>query len=180
MRLALPAGVLCAALCCAPRPAAGEEGELLLSLSPVYAVIDWDARQPSGGGATLEVAWGLTESVWLRGTGFYSVHPVDADEAAQLPSGAMQVGGAFAGITYAFDVLRIIPYVDVGLGAIYARGAGQEPKLDLGFALGLGADYLYTRRVSFGIFVRYHSFVTNITSIPVYLYAGPRVSLRWD
>jgi hypothetical protein len=43
----------------------------------------------------------------------------------------------------------------------------------------LSLDYLLTRRIALGIVVRYHAFLTDITRIPVYLFVGPRVTIRF-
>jgi hypothetical protein len=180
MRRALPAGVIVALFALAPARAAASDSELLLTLAPLYSSIRWDSRQPSGGGLMAEVAYGLNEAIWLRGTAFYTAHAADGDPAKGLTSGVLNVAGAFLGLTYAFDVLRIIPFVDGGLGGLYSVGAGQKDKMDFGVEVGIGADYLVRRTFSVGVVVRYYAFVTNIRNIPVYLYAGPRISWRWD
>jgi hypothetical protein len=164
----------------APSAARAEEGELSLAAAPLYSVVKWDQRHPSGGGLAVEGTWGLNDWLWLRGTVFYTAQAARGDEAAGLPSGAISVGGAFVGLRYAFDVLRVIPYVDGGVGALFSGGAGQARRVDLGVEVGIGFDYLYSRRLTFGLMVRYHAFTTNIEQIPVYLYAGPRVALVWD
>jgi hypothetical protein len=161
-------------------PARASGGDLVLTAAPLYSLVKWDQRHPSGGGVDLEVAYGLTDWLWLRGTTFYTAQAARKDEAAGLPAGALSVGGAFVGLRYALDVVRVIPFVDAGIGAFFAGGAGEKSRVDFGVEVGLGFDWLYSRKVAFGLMVRYHAFLTNVQSIPVYLYAGPRFSLRWD
>jgi hypothetical protein len=155
-------------------------GELVLAGAPLYALVKWDQRHPSGGGVALEAAYGLNDWLWLRGVTFYTAQDAGKDDAARLPAGVISVGGAFAGLRYAFDVLRVVPFVDAGIGALFSGGAGQSGRVDFGAELGIGLDYLYNRRVSFGLVVRYYAFLTNVENIPVYLYAGPCFALRWD
>jgi hypothetical protein len=173
-------GVTLALLSLAPARAAAAEGELVLGLHPLYSVIKWDERHPSGGGLGVDVGYGLTESLWLRGTLFYTAQAADASPNAGLPAGIISIGGGFLGISWAFDVLRVIPFLDVGVGALFATGAGHADRIDLGLEVGIGADYLVSRRFSIGGVVRYYSFVTNASNIPVYLYAGPRLAWRFD
>ena len=179
-RSRLLAALLVAVALLGTTPARASGGELVLAAAPVYSLVKWDQRHPSGGGIALDAAYGLNDWLWLRGSTFYTAQAAKADEAAALPSGAISVGGAFVGLRYAFDVLRVIPFVDGGIGVLLAGGAGQKARVDFGVDLGIGFDYLYSRRISFGLVVRYHAFLTNIENIPVYLYAGPRFALRWD
>jgi len=162
------------------RPVFGEKGEVALGGSLMYSVVKWDSRHPSGGGAALEATYGLTDWLSLRATALATVHAAPKDEDAGLPSGALTVGGGFVGVRYVFDVLRVVPFADIGIGALVARGAGHGIRFDLGVDVGLGVDYLYSRRVTFGLAVRYHAFATDMGTLPVYLTVGPRVGLRWD
>ena len=89
---------------------------------------------------------------------------------------------AGAGITYAVDILRLVPYFDVSvglLGLVQPTDKGPKPTFDFGVEIGLGVDYLINRRVAVGFVVRYHAYLTSITQIPVYMYAGPRVAIHW-
>jgi hypothetical protein len=178
VRLLAPLLAAAALLGAAPGRASG--GDLVVAAEPLYSLVKWDQRHPSGGGVALEAAYGLTDWLWLRGTTFYTAQAAGKDEAAGLPGGALSVGGVFVGLRYALDVLRVVPYVDGGVGALFAGGAGHKGRTDFGVDVGLGFDWLYNRRVAFGLVVRYHAFITNVQSIPVYLYAGPRFAVRWD
>jgi hypothetical protein len=179
-RSRLLAPLLAVATLVAAAPARASGGEFVLAGAPLYSVVKWDQRHPSGGGVAIDAAYGLNDWLWLRGTTFYTAQAASKDDNAGLPAGAISVGGAFVGLRYAFDVLRVIPFVDGGIGAFFSGGAGHKGRVDFGVELGIGFDYLYSRRVSFGLMVRYHAFLTNIQNIPVYLYAGPRFALRWD
>ncbi|HEY3358374.1 MAG TPA: hypothetical protein VGQ83_34315 [Polyangia bacterium] len=182
----MPAWIIVGLLCGAPGRAAAAEGELVLSLTPVYSIIKWDQRQPSGGGGVFDATYGLTEALSLRGTIFYTAQAADADPAKGLPSGIMSVGGSLIGLSFAFDVLRVIPYIDIGIGALLTTGAGQKDSsgrgtfMDFGVEVGIGADYLVSRTFSLGLVARYYAFLTNLSNIPVYLWAGPRIAWRWD
>jgi hypothetical protein len=179
-RRRLLALLLAAAALLGAAPARASGGELVLAGAPLYSLVKWDQRHPSGGGVAVDAAYGLNDWLWLRGAVFYTAQAARQDENAGLPAGAISVGGTFVGLRYALDVLRVIPFVDAGIGALFSGGAGHKGRVDFGVDVGLGFDYLYSRRVSFGLVARYHAFLTNVENIPVYLYAGPRFALRWD
>jgi hypothetical protein len=65
------------------------------------------------------------------------------------PAGTLQARTALVGATYAFDVLRLVPYMEFGIGLLNWSGPGA-PKTSLGTELGLGADYLLTTRWAWG------------------------------
>ena len=155
---------------------------------PAYAVTYVDARAPSGVGGGVEVGFGITESLTLKATGFMSWHPVDATKSTA--AGTIGEFSAMVDLNYAIDVIRLVPSFDVAVGVLGIRGdAGfaDSPRANsvvpsstaFGIGLGFGLDYLLTRRVAVGLVVRYHAFLTDITRIPVYLWVGPRVTVRW-
>ena len=103
------------------------------------------------GGADLGTtdAWAAHLSL---GTGF---HGVDADMKKMLPGGRVRASTALVGVTYTFDVLRLVPYIQTGIGVINFSGAVTNPGLRLDAELGIGADYLLTRRWALGAVLQY-------------------------
>jgi hypothetical protein len=168
-----------ATLCVLGVSARAGEDEWHLTLAPAYGLVDFDARSPSGVGAFVQASYGITESlaVWVAAS--WTAHPVDADKDRKLPDGTIQVVGGMAGIRYAFDVLKTVPYLDVGLGVLAAQGAGSSGT-SLAYDVGLGFDRLVSPHWSWGFVIEYHAFISDYSRLPVYVYAGPTVSVRWD
>jgi hypothetical protein len=50
-----------------------------------------------------------------------------------------------AGVTWAFDVVNWVPFIDLGVVVADVRGAGFEPSQRLGGQAGVGFDYLLSR-----------------------------------
>jgi hypothetical protein len=92
--------------------------------------------------------------------------------------GLFQVVSLTAGGSYSFDLLRVCPSLEAGIGVLYQRFAG-ESATNLGVLFGLGLDYWLRDWISIGVAFHYHAFVTNLAQYPVYFDAGPRVSVRW-
>jgi hypothetical protein len=53
-----------------------------------------------------------------------------------------------AGLTFAADVLNLVPFADVGIAVADIRGGGLTTSWRLGGQLGLGADYLLSRHLT--------------------------------
>lgn len=92
----------------------------------------------SGGLLGLEAQRGLSDSWALRAGAGFSLHP--ASDAGT----ARAVGGS-AGVTYSVDVLRVVPFGE--LGAAFLTVVGPDGRRQgLGFEGGLGATYFLSRR----------------------------------
>jgi len=178
-------------------PAHAEKRRVRLTLAPMYALAIVDRRDPSGGGVNADLAFGITDSLSVRATGFVSFHAAsgialpqasDSTEGRFGPTGTLAAFGAFAGINYELPVLRIVPSFDLGVGVLGLRG---DPRFGTGadaaallpsvtaFAveLGFGVDWLVTQRWSVGVVVRYHALLTELERAPSFLYIGPRASV---
>jgi hypothetical protein len=139
----------------APARAAAGEDEWQLSARLGVGDVHVDGRTPFGILAGADVEYGLTDAWALRlalGTGY---HSVDADTEKHLPGGRVHTTTALAGVTYTFDVLRLVPFVHTGIGVINFAGAVTRPGTMLDAELGLGADYLLTRRCAVGGVLQY-------------------------
>lgn len=167
-------------------PASADEKEFTLALQPGFAVARLGDRNAWGGGGGLDLLYGITDALSLRLTGAYSAHSLAAvdktDSTPALPGGLVTAFHAGAGVSYAVDIVRLVPYFDLSIGLLGMRqptDKGDKTGYDFGVEIGVGADYLINRRVAVGFVVRYHAYLTAITDIPVYLYAGPRVAFRF-
>ncbi len=72
-----------------------------------------------------------------------------------LPGGTVRTTSALLGVTYTFDVLRLVPYIQTGVGVINFGGAVVNSGTAFDAELGLGADYLLTRRWAVGGVLQY-------------------------
>jgi len=138
-----------------PAHAAAGEDEWQVSARLGVGDVDVDGRAPLGVLAGADLEYGFTDAWAARlslGTGF---HHVDADMKNMLPGGRVRASTALIGITYTFDVLRLVPYIQTGLGVINFSGAVTNPGLKLDAELGAGADYLLTRRWALGAVLQY-------------------------
>jgi hypothetical protein len=97
----------------------------------------------------LDLEYGLTDSWSLRVSVGTLSHPVPAVKDVS-PEGSLRATSGLAGATYTFDVLRLVPYVEGGVGLVYWSGVGIQDHAALAMELGVGADYLVTPRWSFG------------------------------
>jgi len=182
---AVPRVVLALLCLLAARPARADYKEWTIAVTPAYSVAYVDSRSGNGGGGGLEVGFGVTESLTLHLSGFVSWHALDGSMTQK--EGVMTAYASMLGLTYTIDVIRLVPYFELQLGAVGVRGTagfGDDAKVvkssdDFALGLGFGMDYLFTRHVALGFVVRYHALLTDITRIPVYLYVGPRVTFRF-
>jgi opacity protein-like surface antigen len=159
--------------------------EWKVAVTPAYGIAYVDSRTANGGGAGVEVGFGITEALTLHASGFLSWHAIDSSMTQQ--AGTISAYASMLGLTYTLDVIRLVPYFEIELGVVGVRGTagfGDDPKVakssdDFALGLGFGMDFLITRHVAAGFVVRYHALLTDITRIPVYLYVGPRISFRF-
>ena len=166
------------------RSAHAERRRLRIGVQPLYTLAFVDRRDPSGGGVGADVAYSITDALSLRATSFVGWHDADG-RAPGNAGGTISSFGAFAGLTYALDVVRIVPSFDLGVGVLGLRGDARfssQPALlpsvnAFALELGFGFDWLVTHRWSVGAVVRYHALLTELSRAPGFLYAGPRVSL---
>lgn len=199
-RLALPAGsslrllLGMAGVCLAATTAQAEQREFTLGLQPQYGLTYLEDRQASGGGGSLHLAYGITDAVGvqlLAGASAHPLSPIEPEDPSMkaTPGGQLVSWQASAGVVYALDVVRIVPFFEANIGVLGLYRSTDptgnqktptiEHTLNVGASLGLGADYLITRRWSVGVAIRYHAFLTDLARIPIYLTVGPRVSLRF-
>jgi outer membrane protein W len=165
-----------------PGRASAEQRELQIGLQPVYGITYADDRSPSGGGGNLQVSYGITDALAIQVHGGLTAHPLDADMDKMLPAGLLMTWHASAGIMYSLDIVRIVPYFEASLGVlgVTTRAAGTvKNEVNVGAEIGLGADYMLSRRWAVGVALRYHAFLTDLSHLPLYLTVGPRVVLRF-
>jgi hypothetical protein len=120
---------------------------LAAALSRPAAAVGEDERQLAGaaGGGWLAGAGGPL----FRVEGQYGLSDVLALHGAVGASwhggGDVLATAATAGVTYALDVLRVVPFFEGGLAFLDQRGVAPA-RTGLGLEAGLGGEYLLDRR----------------------------------
>jgi hypothetical protein len=135
--------------------AAGRD-EWQISLREGVGTVNVDGRQPWGDAAALDLEYGFLDAWAARLSLEGSVHSVSADAQTGLPGGAIHTDAALVGLTYAVDILRLVPYLDWEFGVAQIGGAvvHGEPHMFVS-ELGAGGDYFITRRITAGLSFQY-------------------------
>src|ERR1035437_6649481 len=125
-----------AALLCLILPASAfavGQGESALTGGPGLALA-LDGEPRAGAGADVRILRGLSDS-WAARLGI---------QATWIPAtgarSATRVAAQALGLTFAADIFKLVPFVDLGLVVADIRGGGQEPRQRLGGQFGIGAD----------------------------------------
>jgi hypothetical protein len=159
-----------------PLPALAAEGERSLSLGLDYNWWTVGQEQPgdepdelSGHGPQLAVDYHRAheDTLWWRASavgGYYFV-----------PDGKAWGAGGTLGFTYAVDVLRYVPFFQLGVGGLYLSGDGVDAGFKTVVELGLGLEVIQSRSHSFTVVGK----VDTFASTAVFLSLGARYSWRW-
>lgn len=158
-----------------PSLADAAEGEKVLSLVPAYGAwsvtqgegMSHESIEVQGGQLGVDFERGLSDTLWLRGSAFGGAY--------DAPEGLAWAAGVTVGITYAIDVLRYVPYANLGAGAMVIGGDGVDTAVKPVIELGIGVDVLESRTFSWGLVARFDAFASSATFFSI----GPRVSWRW-
>jgi hypothetical protein len=162
--------------------ALAERRELSVGVQPLFGVAYLPDRNGYGGGGNGHIQLGITDAVSIIAFGGSSYHPLPADADKKLAAGTLLAWQASVGVSYALDIVRIQPFFEATVGVLSLQsrvGKDVSGGLQAGISVGLGADYLLSRRFSFGVAFRYHGIVTDLSNIPLYLTVGPRAQLRF-
>jgi hypothetical protein len=154
------------------RAAGADEWQLLARAG--YATVNAGGRRPGGGLMGLEGQYGLDDAFAARLSLESSWHPV-SNEGAPRSEGLVRASSLTGGITYALDVMRLVPVFELGVGLLDVGGEGVPRRRDLGIALGIGADYLLSPTWSLGIGVRYQHFPIELGQLTPSLDGAPAV-----
>jgi hypothetical protein len=128
---------------------------------------DDDSITADGAQLALDYEYGWNDTLWLRASGsggYFSV-----------PKGSAWAAGGTLGITYAIDVIRWVPFVQLGAGALVVGGDGVDVEVKPVVELGVGLAALQGRTWSWGVVAR----VDTMFSQATFLTVGPRLTWRW-
>jgi hypothetical protein len=130
--------------------------EWQLSLREGAGTVNVDGRTPWGDAAALDLEYGFLDAWAVRASLEGSVHSVSANPQTGLPGGTIHTDAALVGVTYAVDILRLVPYFDLELGVAQIGGAVIAKQSHMLVSeLGAGGDYFITRRVTAGFSFQY-------------------------
>ncbi|MGA7743349.1 MAG: outer membrane beta-barrel protein [Polyangia bacterium] len=142
--------------CAAPGPArATGPGEKQISASLGFALAGTDDSARPGMQAGVEAMMGFTDSWAGRAAVGSSWQP-------KTGSGdPAHVTAASLGMTYSLDVVRWVPFLDLGVSLADLRGDGASSQR-LGPQVGLGAEYLLSRRWTLAALARFDYFALRL------------------
>jgi hypothetical protein len=166
------------------RPAAADEREFMLAVEPAFSLIHVGNSTAWGGGGGVDLSYGVSDAIAIRVTGAFTGQAIGdyTTDTTRNPSGTVLSYHAGAGLTYIIDILRVVPFIDFSFGLVGSRRPtpqGDVWQNDFGMEIGIGLDYLINRRIAVGAVVRYHAYLTALSTIPVWLYAGPRIAFHF-
>ena len=154
--------------------AAAGENEWQVALRAGAGTVNIDGRKPWGIAAGLDVDYGITDAWAVRASVDASTHSVSkVDEMDMRPAGSVQTRAALIGLTYTFDVLRLVPYANLQAGLIQLAGAVMTPQSLFAMRLGIGADYFVTRHFTAGLCFQYLFEPADLLSDPLNLGTNP-------
>lgn len=153
--------------------AAGER-EWQVALRAGIGTVSVDGRKPWGYAGGLDIEYGLTDAWALRASFEGSEHDVTKSSDMDMrPAGTIWTDAALVGLTYTFDVLRLVPYAELQAGIVQLRGAVTTPLSLLGMELGVGGDYFVSRRFLAGLAFHYLFEPADLLSDPLNLGTNP-------
>lgn len=144
----------------APGPCAAVLVALGIGLGPMRAAAVGHGETQASILAGLGRLAGAEEGLGIAG-GLEVERGLSDSWAARLQAGAglhdgVRAALVAAGATWAFDVVRVVPFVELGVSVMDARGEGVRARQDLGLHGGLGAQYLLARRWALAAVARSH------------------------
>lgn len=130
-----------------------DEDEWQLAAGGGFTHLHSDGRAGGGFGLTLEGQRGLSDVWALRAALGASWNGMPA--AGVRPAGDARSVHAAAGVSCAYDVLRLVPFLELGVVLADTRGAGiRDAHGAVGFESGAGGEYLLDRRWTVALVAR--------------------------
>jgi len=143
-----PALAVLLALAAAPAPARAGEDEWELGVDGFGALFRTGATQ-WGGGAGIHASYGLTAAWSVVAAASWRVVAAKTDAMGTFYP-ARHLAGGFVGAAFALDVMRIVPFLQAGVGAYVVAGGG-EVHVAPSAEVALSFDYVLTRSLYVGI-----------------------------
>jgi hypothetical protein len=133
----------------------------------------------SGYGGALFAGWAVTDALTI------AVNATASSNQITKTGGRSLVMSQAIGIIYALDVIQIVPYAGIYAGIYEFTGGGlQNTQFKGGGQLALGADYVHSRELTFGLELRAHAlpgeFLTSPTNpTPFYATTFLKAEYTW-
>jgi opacity protein-like surface antigen len=137
--------------------AAGAD-EWQLAARAAFAKVAANGGHPNGPLVGIDLQYGLDDAWAARLSLESSWHGVSNARGKAGEDGYVRASSLTAGVTYAVDVMRLVPIFEIGIGLLDVGGAAAAAHRDFGIALGIGADYLLSEVWSLGVGARYQQF----------------------
>lgn len=154
------------ALVIGARPAWASDDESALSVSLGYGTYTIPDYRPDGSVLGVEYERGFSDTFSWR---------VAGGAGGYYGSDLLTYSGHVVfGLTYLFDVIKYVPYANLGVGGIVI-GGDVDTRLSALVELGLGLDVLRSRSFSYGVQIKFESFVQQTS----FFTAGMRATWRW-
>jgi hypothetical protein len=127
------------------------QGEASLS-GGLGLALAFQAQTRAGAQADVRLLRGISDS-WAARLGVQTAwYPADG----ATPSA--HVTAQSVGLTWAADVLNLVPFTDLGIAVADIRGGGLATSWRLGGQFGLGADYFLSRHLTMSLLARVEYF----------------------
>jgi hypothetical protein len=159
--------IIAVALVSAAAPAAASDDESALSVSLAYGTYAIPDYNPHGAVLGVEYERGFSDALAWRISGGAGGYTLDGQRSYS--------GHLTAGLTYLFDVLKYVPYANLGVGAIVIGGGEVDTQVKALIEIGAGLDVLHSRSLSYGVQLRFESFASQTA----FFTAGVRATWRW-
>lgn len=115
----------------------------------------------AGYGGALYAGWSFTDA-WTLG-----INATASSNQVTEKGGRSLVLSQAIGVTYALDIIQIVPYAGLYAGIYEMRGGGlQKTQLKGGAQLALGVDYVRSRDWTFGLELRAHALPGDFLAEP--------------
>lgn len=157
----------------APTAAQAGDGERAVSFglgAATYATPgeDMDETLTPTAGAAIAATYerGIGDEVSVR---------ADLTVAGYLGGGAAASALGTVGLVYRIDILKYVPYVEVGVGGLAVAGGPWSLGVEPALRLGGGVDVLRGRDRSWGVTAAMTSFASATTTLAI----GVRATWRW-
>jgi len=158
--------VLAALVSALPMTALAGSGEQALSVTAGFATFTDGEVRAHGGALGLDYEYRLSDAFAVRGSATGGAYEAD---------GPALSGHGVIGLAYAFDVIKYVPFANVGVGALYVSGDGIANDVHPLVEVGGGVDILHSRRFSYGVVVRFETLLQETS----YFTAATRLTWRW-
>ncbi|HEY7370986.1 MAG TPA: outer membrane beta-barrel protein [Polyangia bacterium] len=174
MRTAIVLLALVVSLAAGRAARAAGEHEWQVALRAGAGTVSVDGRKPWGLAGGLDVEYGFTDAWAVRLSFEGSTHDVSKSNTMDTrPAGTIHTDAALLGLTYTFDVLRLVPYANLQAGMAQVSGAVMTPQTLFAMELGVGADYFVNRHLTAGVSFHYLFEPADLFADPLNLGTNP-------